>query len=171
MKGKKAQLWKFNTPMKAVTLNEIKKELAGLSSRKVLDICLRLAKYKKENKELLTYLLFESDDEKEYIKKIKRDIDLQFEGINKSNLYYVKKSLRKTLRITGKFIKYSGNKQTEVDLLIYFCTKFRELNIPLHRSVTLSNMYQRQIQKIRKAAKTLHEDLQYDIETELKSLT
>ena len=156
--------------MKAVTINELKKELAGLSSRKILEICLRLAKYRKENKELLTYLLFESDDEKEYIKKIKSEIDLQFEGINKSNLYYIKKSLRKTLRITNKFIRYSGNKQTEVDLLIYFCRKFKELKIPVQKSIALSNLYQRQIQKIKKAAKTLHEDLQYDYEMELERL-
>ena len=157
--------------MKAVTINELKKELAGLSSRKILEICLRLAKYRKENKELMTYLLFEADDEQEYIKKIKCEIDLQIEGINKSNLYYVKKSLRKTLRITNKYIKYSGNKQTEVDLLIYFCRKFLELKIPLQKSAALSNLYQRQIQKIRKAAKTLHEDLQYDYEMEINELT
>jgi len=156
--------------MKAVTINELKKELAGLSSRKILEICLRLAKYRKENKELLTYLLFCSDDEHEYIKKIRCEIDLQFEGINKSNLYYIKKSLRKTLRITNKYIRYSGNKQTEADLLIYFCMKFKELKVPVQNSIALSNLYQRQIQKIKKAAKTLHEDLQYDYEIEVESL-
>lgn len=155
--------------MKAVTLSELKKELAGLSSRKILEICLRLAKYRKENKELLTYLLFETD-EQEYIRKIMEEIDLQFEGINKSNLYYVKKSLRKTLRITNKFIKYSGNKQTEVDLLIYFCRKFKELKIPVKKSVALTNLYDRQIQKINKALHALHEDLQYDYGKEVDSL-
>jgi len=155
--------------MKAVTLSELKKELAGLSSRKILEICLRLAKYRKENKELLTYLLFEMD-EQEYIRKIMEEIDLQFEGINKSNIYYVKKSLRKTLRITNKFIKYSGNKQTEVDLLIYFCRKFKELKIPVKKSVALTNLYDRQIQKINKALHALHEDLQYDYGKEVDSL-
>ena len=155
--------------MKAVTLSDLKKELAGLSSRKILEICLRLAKYRKENKELLTYLLFEMD-EQEYIRKIMEEIDLQFEGINKSNIYYVKKSLRKTLRITNKFIKYSGNKQTEVDLLIYFCRKFKELKIPVKKSVALTNLYDRQIQKINKALHALHEDLQYDYGKEVDSL-
>ena len=157
--------------MKAVTINELKKELAGLSSRKILEMCLRLAKFRKENKELLTYLLFESDDEQEYIKKIKSEIDLQIEGINKSNLYFVKKGLRKALRITNKFIKYSGNKQTEIDLLIYFCIKFHELKLPVHKSVALSNLYERQIQKIKKATKTLHEDLQYDYDAELNRIS
>lgn len=157
--------------MKPVTINELRKELAGLSSRKILEICLRLAKYKKENKELMTYLLFESGDEQEYIRKIRSEVDLQFEGLNKSNLYYVKKGLRKGLRITNKYIKYSGNKQTEVDLLIHFCRKFNESEIPLHRSVTLTNLYQRQIQRIKKALQTLHEDLQYDYEKEVCGLS
>ena len=155
--------------MKAVTINELKKELAGLSSRKILETCLRLAKYRKENKELLTYLLFETD-EQEYIRKITEEMDLQFEGINQTNIYYVKKSLRKTLRITNKYIKYSGNKQTEVDLLIYFCRRFKELKIPVQKSVALANLYERQIQKIRKSLHALHEDLQYDYGKEVVSL-
>jgi hypothetical protein len=159
-----------NKSMKAVTISVLKKELAGLSSRKILEICLRLAKYRKENKELLTYLLFDSGDEEEYIRKVKSEIDLQLEEMNKSNLYYVKKSLRKTLRITNKYIRYSGNKQTEVELLLYFCRKFNELKIPVHKSVTLSNMYQRQLQKIKKAAGTLHEDLQFDYDKEVEQL-
>jgi hypothetical protein len=156
--------------MKPVTISELKKELAGLSSRKMLEVCLRLAKYKKENKELLTYLLFESGDEQAYIDKIREEIDLQISGMNSSNLYYVKKTLRKTLRITNKYIRYSGNKQTEVDLLIYFCRKFRELNLPVHKSAALSNLYDRQVQKIRKAVKALHEDLQFDYGEEVGRL-
>jgi hypothetical protein len=156
--------------MKTVTVNELKKELAGLSSRKTLEICIRLAKYKKENKELLTYLLFKAHDEQEFIRNVKSTVDAQFEGINRSNIYYIKKGMRKILRITNKYARYSGNKQTEADLLIHFCGKFHELNIPFRDNVTLSNMYHRQIQKIRKASKTLHEDLQYDIEKEMDHL-
>ena len=46
--------------MKAATLNELRKELQALSSKELVEICLRLAKYKKESKELLTYLIFEA---------------------------------------------------------------------------------------------------------------
>lgn len=155
--------------MKAVPINELKKELAGLSSRKILEVCLRLAKYKKENKELLTYLLFESDEE-EYIRNIKNEMDLQFDSLNKSNIYYLKKSLRKILRFANKHIKYSGNKQTEADLLIYFCRKCKESNIPVNQSTALSNLYDRQLQKIRMAAGRLHEDLQYDYGLEADNL-
>ena len=53
--------------MKAATLNEIKQELTNLPSTRVLDLCLRLGRFKKENKELLTYLLFEAHNIPEFI--------------------------------------------------------------------------------------------------------
>jgi hypothetical protein len=156
--------------MKAASLNELKKELGTLPPKQVLALCIRLAKYKKENKELLSYLLYEANDEKSYIKTIKSEIDLQFAEINRSNLYYTKKMLRKILRGTNKCIKFSGNKQTEVELLIYFCTQLKDSGIPIHNSTALSNLYQRQIEKIKKATANLHEDLQFDYGKELEPL-
>src|SRR4051812_46346301 len=111
--------------MKAASIHEVKKELSELSPAKVKELCLRLAKYKKENKELLTYLLFEAHNERDYIENLKKEIDSLFEEINTDNLYYAKKGIRKTLRITNKFIRYSGIKETEVEVLIYFCTKIK----------------------------------------------
>ena len=90
------------------------------ASGHIVDVCLRLIKYKKENKELLTYLLFEAQDEASYIKGIKEDIDEQFKELNTSNLYVTKKGLQKIVRTTSKYIKYSGIRQTEIELLLYF---------------------------------------------------
>jgi hypothetical protein len=156
--------------MKAATLNELKTELHTIPPARVLELCLHLAKYKKENKELLTYLLFESDDEQGYIKSVKDEIDEQILNLNRSSLFLAKKTLRKILRTTNKYIRYSGSKRTEADLLIYFCKKLKNSGVPIHKSVVLSNLYQRQIQKINKALETLHEDLQYDYQEELKLL-
>jgi len=39
--------------MKAATLNEIKQELTNLPSTRVLELCLRLGRFKKENKDTL----------------------------------------------------------------------------------------------------------------------
>jgi hypothetical protein len=154
--------------MKAASLSELKAELKTLPPAQLLDICLHLAKYKKDNKELLTYLLFEAHDEVAYIKNVKDLITEQFYGINTSNIYFAKKSIRKILRTTSKYIKYSGSKQTEVELLLYFCKKLKDSDIPMHTSTALSNLYDRQIQKIEKALATMHEDLQYDYREELR---
>ena len=156
--------------MKAASIKELKTELETLSSEQVFDLCMHLAKYKKENKELLTYLLFQAGDEKSYISEVKDLIDEQFEAVNKSNLYLAKKMIRKILRTSNKYIKYSGSKQTEVELHIFFCKKLKNSGIPLHSNTALGNLYQRQILKINKAMASLHEDLQYDYSVEIKEL-
>ncbi len=156
--------------MKAVTLKSIKTELNLLHPDRVIELCLQLAKYKKENKELLSYLLFESADEQAYIKDVKSGISELFEDLNKSNLYLAKKTIRKILRMANKYIKYSGSRQTEVEILIYFCTEIKKSGIPLPANTALGNIYQRQIIKINKALVTLHEDLQFDYAVEINNL-
>lgn len=69
--------------MKAASLAEIKRELKQRSPEELLTICLRLGRFKKENKELLTYLLFEAGDELSYIKLLKEDIDDMMEEIDR----------------------------------------------------------------------------------------
>src|SRR6186713_12788 len=148
--------------MKAATIQEIKQELTNLPAPKLAELCLRLAKFKKDNKELLTYLLFESSDLPEYITNVKKEIDLGFEELPKPNLYLTKKSLRKVLRITAKEIRYTGSPQAEVELLTYFLQKIKESGIPIDKSPVLVNLYQNQLKKVRGIIATMHEDLQYD---------
>jgi GMP synthase PP-ATPase subunit len=156
--------------MKPASVSEIKKELQLQDKEKLIEICLRLARFKTENKELLTYLLFEAEDERLYIQLIKESIDLQFNEINTNHYYYVKKSGRKILRQVNKFIRYSGQKRTAVELLMHFCMKLKDVNIPNHKSVAIEKMYVNQIEKIRKNISGLHEDLQYDYKKELDKL-
>ena len=156
--------------MKAASTKEIKTELTNLHPTQLLDLCMQLTKYKKENKELLTYLLFEAHNEKSYIQEVTQLIDEEFKAVNKSNLYLAKKTVRKVLRTTQKHIKYSGIKQTEVELLIYFCKKLQKSKIPLHANTVLGNMYNRQLLKIGKSMATLHEDLQFDYSEDIKLL-
>jgi hypothetical protein len=157
--------------MKTASVSILKKELSTLPYSEVLKICMQLVKYKKENKELLNYLLFEAGNEQEYISKIKSEIDFHFNEINTSHLYFAKKSIRKILKITNKYIRYSSHKQTEVDLIIYFCTKLKYSGIPIRTSTSLNNIYDNQVQKIKNAVATLHEDLQFDYASEIKQLS
>ena len=156
--------------MKAATLNEIKQELTNLPSTRVLELCLRLGRFKKENKELLTYLLFEAHNIPEFIENIKIEIETQFETINTSSVYFVKKSLRKILRLINKYSRYSGLANVEIDLLIYFCTKINELKSSFKTNPLIFNIYQFQLKKINKVLATMHEDLQYDYQKQLDEL-
>src|SRR5262245_56918311 len=147
--------------MKAVSLNEIKRELAHLDSKSLQNLCMRVAKYKLENKELLTYLSFEAHNESAYISMVKVEIDELFGSLPKSNVYYIKKSLRKILRITNKQVKYSGQPTTEVELRLYFCLKVISAGIPLHQSRVLANLFEQQVKKIETVIGKLPEDLRY----------
>jgi hypothetical protein len=156
--------------MKAVALPEIKKELKTLSSQEIEALCLRLARFKKENKELLTYLLFESHNETGYIETVKSYMDDEFELINTNSYFYIRKSVRKILRNVKKFIRYSQKKETEVELLLYFCEKLKDFKPSMKRSTQLYNMYKRQIVLVKKTVAKLHEDLQYDYNLILEEL-
>ena len=156
--------------MKASTINELKQELVNTPTATLVELCLRLARFKKENKELLTYLLFEAHDTSAYIKSVKQAMAEQLADINKSNVYYIKKTLRKILRTAKKYIRYSGLAIVEIELLIYFCELMRDLNVSINKNPVLFNMYQGQLKKINKALSGLHEDLQYDYLKSIKKL-
>ena len=156
--------------MKPVTVSILKKELKDHTQDELIEICLKLAKFKKENKELLTYLLFDSSDEDQYIRVIKEEIDEGFSNLNLDSLYYVKKSTRKILRIIKKYIRYSKKKETEAELLLYFCLKLKELKPSYKKSQQMINMFDKQLSMAKKAISTLHEDLQYDLNLELEEL-
>lgn len=156
--------------MKAASSKEIKSALTEQSSTQLIDLCLRLARFKKENKELLTYLLFEEQDEDGYIISAKKVIDEGFETLNIQSVYIAKKNLRKIIRITNKFIKYSGNDTTEITLLIYVCRSIQESGLKLNNSVALKNIYLSLIKKIKTRISGMHEDLQYDYNKEIQAL-
>ena len=157
--------------MKAVTVKELKEELTNATPKDLRDLCLRLARFKKENKELLSYLLFESNDEALFVNSVKNEVDEQFKGINKKSQYLIKKGFQKILRTIRKYARYSQKKETEVELLVYFCTKLNRFTPSIQKNTGLQNFYSRLIETIRKKVTLLHEDLQFDYGTELNSLT
>lgn len=156
--------------MKAVTVTVLKKELHHKSQSELIELCLRLSKFKKENKELLTYLLFEASFEEGYIDTVKLEIDEQFELINTKTYYFIKKSIRKILRMIKKYIRYSKKKETEIELLLYFCLKLKEFKPSISRNTVLQNIFNREIENIKKKILLVHEDLQYDYNLALQEV-
>ena len=145
-------------------------ENQSLDEATLQNLCLRLAKYKKESKELLGYLLFDTSDESGYIRNIKTEIDSLFDELPDRNLYIVKKMVRKILRVTNKYIRYSGLPQTELELRIYFCEKFRAKNIPLTPGTVLFNLYHQQLKKINNVLDKLPEDFCADYSVSLHAI-
>jgi hypothetical protein len=154
--------------MKIASIIQIRKEIGQLPEAELVVLLSELAKYNKENKELLNYLLFEADFESNYIQKIKEDLDLQFQEINKSNIRFIKKGLQKIARELKKTIKYSGKKETEIELLIHFCKNMIAFKIRLDRFPVLFNLLNRQFTNIEKAILKIDEDLHADYREEIE---
>ena len=156
--------------MKAASLAELRKELKHRSHDELQELCLKLARFKIENKELLSYLLFEIEDESQYVTGIKEYITQAFSEINTQSSFYIRKSIRKILRVTKKFIRYSSEKETEVLLLLHFCKTMKHFHPSLSHSQAMVSLYQRQVTLIEKKLTALHEDLQYDYAMELSEV-
>ncbi len=155
--------------MQTTTLVQQKKELARLEKNELVDFCIKLAKYKKENKELLNYLLYDAYDPLQYADQVKLFLEPEFSTLQKSP-YYSAKSLRKILRTISRHTKYTSSKQVELDLLIWFCTNFLNFADTRTSHKPLQGILTRQLDKIIKIIPELHEDLQFDYQAEFEKL-
>ncbi|MBN1984889.1 MAG: hypothetical protein JW761_01230 [Prolixibacteraceae bacterium] len=156
--------------METASLSEIKKELKTLPPAQLQEMTVRLAKFKKENKELLSYLLFDAFNQQVFTQSVKEEIDEQFKNLNSSSFYLAKKTLRKVLRTTKKYIRFSGSKEVEIELLIYFCLKMKKSGLKINSSRVVMNMYLNQVRRVKQILSMLHEDIQMDFDEDLKKL-
>ena len=157
--------------MQSASISSIKKELQNVPQEALVELCLRMAKYKKENKELLNYLLFENTHEQHYVDTIKEMIEEEFLKVNVSNMFFAKKGIRRILRLTSKYINYSGLAETEIQVLVHFCKQMKLLKIDFNKSAAMINLFESQLKKINKTIHTLHEDLQYDYQKEMELIS
>jgi hypothetical protein len=156
--------------MKPEKLSIIKKELAGRSVQELTDLCLRLAKYKKDNKELLNYLLFDADDPLQYAEQVKTFLEEDFKTLQK-HYYYSTKSLRKILRLINRHAKYTASKEVEIELLLWFSANFLKYADTRSSHKPLQALFIRQLDKIQSLIPKLHEDLAFDYQREYEQLT
>ncbi len=160
----------FTNKMKAASVQEIKQELSYLSPKQLQELCLRLIKYKKENKELVGYLLFDAHHQEAYIENVCNAIDELFTEINTSHIYFAKKTLRKILRIANKQIKFAGSKEVEVSILLHYCEQLQATGLAKPKNQVVYKLLQTQLSKISKLILLLHEDLQFDYLRKLHAL-
>ena len=148
--------------MRTPALKEIKQELESLPASRAMELFLHVIKSRKENKELVSYLLFESHNQAGYIESIKEEINEAFTVLPAATKYLTKKALRKILQSLSKFARHMRSKQAEVDILVHFCRKLKASDIRLRKSPVLGNIYLQQIKKINGLVELLHEDLRHD---------
>lgn len=156
--------------MKPASVTLIRQELNRLPQKELVQICLRLARYRNENKELMSYLLFETGDDEGFLRSVKHEITQSFSEINTASSYYIRKSIRKILRTVNKYIRFTGSKQSEVELRLFFCRTMKNSGLMLPEVTSIVNLYAGQLEKVRKLLPLLHEDLRHDYREELKLL-
>ncbi len=152
--------------MKAASIAELKKELLRLDHGELLEACLRLARFKKDNKELLTYLLFLSSDERGFANLLCEEIDEQFSLTPNAH----KKTLRKVIRWMNKCLRFTKVKDTEIEVRLHFCRALRSSKTPIRRSRVVVNMYNGQLKKVRSVIEKMHEDIRNEVEREIQRL-
>lgn len=140
-----------------------------LSAEQLSELMLRLARYKKENKELLAYLLFEAHDEAAFIEKVKGEVGFMFSQLPTQS-YFATKALRKILRLITKYVKFMASKTAEIELLINFGHNYLQYADRRSSHKPLRLVFVRQLDKIRTSIKKLHEDLQFDYAGDYEAL-
>lgn len=142
-------------------LQQIKKELQHLPQEQLAELCLRLIRYKKENKELLAYLLFEAHNEQGFVESIKAEAGFMFSQLP-SQSYFTAKGLRKILKMLTKYTKFMASKTAEIELLLNFCQNYLQYVIKQTAHKPIRLILIRQVEKVRTSISKLHEDLQFD---------
>ena len=157
--------------MKLDSLNDIKKQLNYLSHEECVLLLLRLSKHKKENKELLNYLLQYAAQESDFIEAVLKEVRLAFASLHlERGAYVFTKQVRKTLRLVNKYIKFSQQASTEIELLIGFCELLKPFLLEPKPITALLLIYDRQLIRIHKALTKLHEDIAYDYKSTIDQL-
>jgi hypothetical protein len=156
--------------MKTRSIAEIKKELHHIDKADLIAHCLRIAKYKTDNKGLLSYLLFNQQNLQDTLAEMKEQISYDFSEVPPLDKHYSKKSIRKVLRTTLKFAKYIQQPELEIELLLHFCKEYKRRGLSFSHQPIILNIYFAQIKKIEKLISNLHEDLQYDYNKEVEVL-
>lgn len=145
----------------AYPTSDLKKELQHLSATELTALCLRMARFKKENKELLTYLLFKADNPEAFVQEYKEEMDNQFKQLSGKS-YFVVKSLRKIALLMNNQIRYSGLEMVKVELQLHFCSNYI-IYIYHHSSYKpLHSVFYRFAEKTKAVIQKMHEDLQHD---------
>lgn len=150
-------------------LQQIKKELQHVPQEQLTELCLRLVRYKKENKELLAYLLFESSNEHDFIESIKAEAGFMFSQLPAQS-YFTAKGLRKILKMLTKYTKFIGTKPAEIELLLNFCQNYLQYVVRQNSYKPIRLILTRQLDKIKTSIGKLHDDLQFDYSQDYNKL-
>ncbi len=152
-----------------IKLQQQKKEITKLDAKTLADICIKLAKYKTENKEFLNYLLFHSYDNQPYIDELKLEINNTFSAL-KFNDYAHFKLIKVLLLRINKHLKFIGDKNQEAEIVAQFCNTFMaNVSVRSYYNGLIQILF-RQFVRLQKIVGKLDEDLQFDYKDDIYNI-
>jgi DNA-directed RNA polymerase specialized sigma54-like protein len=101
---------------------------------------------------------------------VKEELDELFQTANTTSFYLTKKSAQTIRRKLNKALKFSMNKEDQVELLLYFCEQLKKYGYLKYQHPILQSLFLKQTEKIQKNIAALHEDLQYDYRMRLEEI-
>ena len=156
--------------MNIPSLAAIKKELSYLDEKELSSLILELSKFTRDNKAFLYFKLSERDQPNLFVDTVKEELDELFQTANTTSFYLTKKSAQTIRRKLNKALKFSKNKEDQVELLLYFCEQLKKYGYLKYQHPILQSLFLKQTEKIQKNIAALHEDLQYDYRMRLEEI-
>lgn len=145
----------------ATTMGNLKQELQAQERKELIDLCLHLARFRNENKELITYMLFHAQDPLGYAEEYKRMIEEPFDKYL-MNPYFLAKGIRKSFRLISRYAKVSKSKEGECELYLHLADLFMERIQGKLVHKTLIMLLERALKKAHQLILKMHEDFQMD---------
>ena len=155
--------------MDKCSIASIRKELKNLEREELVLVCLRLARYKKDNKELVSFLVFQRNEE-EFILEVKTEIHFEFTGLKLLSAFQQKKILQKSIRKINKYSKFCLSKTFDLVMFMFICQSLRDSGISLYSHTFAGTIYKKILLKASKIHSTLHEEIQGDFNEDLLHL-
>ena len=156
--------------MEIPSLAEVKKDLSYLSEKELITLITDLAKFSRDNKAFLYFKLNERDQPNLFVDSVKEELDEAFQTANTKNYHLGKKAAQGIRRKLNKALKFSKNKEDQVELLLYFCEQLKKYGYLKYQHPILQSLFLKQTEKIQKNIAALHEDLQYDYSMRLDEI-
>lgn len=155
--------------MRPASIHDIRGQLQHLSNDELKELIIRLARFKQENKGLITYRIFDSLDEDAFVFSVLQLIREAFLGINPAP-YLAKKTVRKAIRIGNQAIKYSGIPTTELSILCCLLEEMQSSPVDISSSPVLINLARGLEKRAQRCFDALHEDLQFEYRNQLQGV-
>lgn len=156
--------------MKIASLAEIKKELQHLSPKELIEVITDLSKFSTDNKLFLYFKLYGREQPDLFAEMVQEELINDFRNGNQRNAHYAKKSAQAVRRKLNKYLKFTKDKPTQIDLISFFCEMLYEYGYLMYRHPVIENLYLLQVGKVERLIGQMHEDLQFDYRDKVREL-